>query len=117
MVYNVNSGERGYNYCFVRIAQYPEIEYDVYDDAKQSMITKKDRHPAVMPLQLAEKEISMWSNKDDLVLDPFSGSGTTAVASLKLYRSYIGVEQNYEYSIMSEKRIKDFSSTQSYELF
>ena len=117
LVYNVNSEQIDYNYFFIPIAQNPEIEYDIYDDVTQSMTTKKDRHPAVMPLQLAEKEISMWTNKDDLVLDPFSGSGTTAVASLKLYRNYIGVEQNYEYAIMSEKRIKDFSSTQSYELF
>ena len=49
-------------------------------------------HPATMPEQLATDHILTWSNEDDLVLDPFMGSGTTARMSIVTGRKYIGFE-------------------------
>lgn len=59
-------------------------------------------HPAVFPLELAKDHIMSWSNSDDIVCDPFSGSGTTARACKELKRNYIAFEVNpcyYEESL------------------
>jgi DNA modification methylase len=59
--------------------------------------TYDKRHPAVFPLELAEKVISYYSFKNDVVLDPFAGIGTTAVAAIKLKRRFVMIEENPEY--------------------
>jgi len=51
-------------------------------------------HPAIMPLDLAKRLIRLYSFVDDIVLDPFMGSGTTAKAALELGRHYVGYEIN-----------------------
>jgi len=65
----------------------------------------KGAHFAVMPLELAETCVKAGSRPDDLVLDPFSGSGTTGVAAVSLGRRYLGVELNPEYAAMARSRI------------
>ena len=65
----------------------------------------KTSHPAVFPLELAEKHILTWSNEGDTVLDPFMGSGTTGLAARKNERKFIGVECNAEYVEISQKKI------------
>jgi site-specific DNA-methyltransferase (adenine-specific) len=62
-------------------------------------------HPAPFPMALAEDHIRSWSNEGDLVYDPFMGSGTTALAAIKLNRNYIGSEISSEYCKLIEKRI------------
>ena len=62
-------------------------------------------HPATFPEKLAEDHIYTWSNKGDLVYDPFTGSGTTAKMSIKLDRNYIGSEISKEYCDIANKRI------------
>lgn len=62
-------------------------------------------HPAIFPEKLAEDHIISWSNKDDLILDPFMGSGTTAKMALKNERDFIGFELSQEYCDIAEKRI------------
>jgi DNA modification methylase len=54
-------------------------------------------HPAVFPDELAEKVIKYYSFKNDLILDPFCGSGTTCRIAKKLNRNYLGIELNKEY--------------------
>jgi site-specific DNA-methyltransferase (adenine-specific) len=54
-------------------------------------------HPATMPEQLAHDHIISWSNKGDLVIDPFMGSGTTARECIKTGRNYIGFEIDKTY--------------------
>jgi modification methylase len=60
-------------------------------------------HPAPFPLELVERIIS--STNAQLILDPFMGSGTTAVACKRLGRDYIGIEISKEYCKMAEDRI------------
>jgi DNA modification methylase len=55
------------------------------------------RHPAVFPLELAEKVIKYYSFKNDVVLDPFAGIGTTAIAAIKLKRRFVMIEENPQY--------------------
>ena len=59
----------------------------------------------MFPEKLIEPCIFAGSRKGDIVLDPFSGSGTTGIVCLQHQREYIGIELNPEYVELSEKRI------------
>ena len=63
-------------------------------------------HPAIFPESLARDHILSWSNEGDIVLDPFSGSGTTAKMAKHNGRKYIGIEVNPEYVEISLKRLE-----------
>lgn len=65
-------------------------------------------HPAVFPEILVRDHILSWSNKGDLVLDPFMGSGTTAVAALNTQRDFIGFEISEEYCKIAEDRLRNY---------
>ena len=62
-------------------------------------------HPCPFPLHLVKKCMIWTTQKKDIVLDPFLGSGTTAVACKELERDYIGIEINPEYCKIAEKRL------------
>ena len=66
---------------------------------------KKIGHPAPFPVELAERFINLYSYEKDLILDPFIGSGTTAIAAQKLNRHYVGYEINDEYCKLAKTRI------------
>lgn len=63
-------------------------------------------HPTEKPEELIERIILLGSNKGNLVLDPFLGSGTTGVLAKKLRRNFIGIEIDKIYFKIAEKRIK-----------
>jgi len=67
---------------------------------------KKIGHPAPFPVELPKKFINLYSFKDDLILDPFIGSGTTAVASKLLKRKYVGYEINKNYIEIANNRLE-----------
>lgn len=71
-------------------------------------------HPAPFPEKLAKDHVLSWSNPGDLVLDPFTGSGTTCKAAKELGRNFLGFEINPEYCKIAERRIAqevlDFAS-------
>lgn len=71
----------------------------------------KTGHPAVFPEKLAEDHIISWSNPNDIVLDPFMGSGTTAKMCVLNKRNYIGFEISEEYCDVANKRIKHYSTS------
>lgn len=64
-------------------------------------------HPTQKPEKLLAKLILASSNKDDIVFDPFLGSGSTSVTAKKLGRHYIGIEQSEQYCVWAEKRLAD----------
>ena len=68
---------------------------------------KNSKHPAPFPEQLASDHIISWSNENDLIYDPFMGSGTTAKMALLNKRNYIGSEISKEYCEIAEKRINE----------
>jgi site-specific DNA-methyltransferase (adenine-specific) len=63
-------------------------------------------HPTQKPEKLIAKLILASTKEGQFVLDPFLGSGTTSVASKKLRRHYLGIEQNHEYCCWAEKRLE-----------
>lgn len=64
-------------------------------------------HPAPFPERLVMDHILTWSNEGDIILDPFMGSGTTAVAAIKTNRHFIGFELSEEYCEIAEKRLNN----------
>ena len=67
---------------------------------------KKIGHPAPFPIELPQKFINLYTYKKDLVLDPFLGSGTTAVAAKLLERNFIGYEIEEKYIAIAKNRLK-----------
>ena len=70
---------------------------------------KLDQHCAAFPVELPYRLIKMYSFYDELVLDPFMGAGTTAVAAKQLGRNYLGFELNSEYIEIANNRLKETS--------
>jgi len=64
-------------------------------------------HPTEKPISLIAKFIQTSSNKDDIVLDPFAGSGTTGIACKKTGRNYILIEKDPEYVEIAKRRIEE----------
>ena len=62
-------------------------------------------HPAIFPEKLVHDHIISWSNKGEVVLDPFMGSGTTGKVARQLERNFIGIEISPEYFKIAERRI------------
>lgn len=63
-------------------------------------------HPTQKPLELFKRLVEMATDEGDIVIDPFMGSGTTALASLQLNRNWIGIDNNKEYIDLANKRIE-----------
>ncbi|HPT76686.1 MAG TPA: site-specific DNA-methyltransferase [Defluviitaleaceae bacterium] len=64
-------------------------------------------HPAMFPEQLAERVLKLFSYKNDVVLDPFNGAGTTTVVAKKTGRRYLGIDISEEYCKTAQKRIDE----------
>ena len=81
-------------------------------DIRMTSLTKKNekkewKHPTQKPLEILERIILACSDEWDLVLDPFSWSWTTWLASIKHKRKYIWIEKEKEYIELSIKRYKN----------
>lgn len=72
----------------------------------------KTGHPAVFPERLVSDHIQTWSQRDDVVLDPFAGSGTTGVAAVKGGRSFVGIEISPDYYEIMTGRVQSCSCTE-----
>ena len=70
------------------------------------VVNNKKKHSAAFPDALPEWFIKLFTDPGDLVLDPFIGSGTTAVAAIKLKRHYIGIEKQKKYWNVAQKNTR-----------
>ncbi len=70
------------------------------------IVNNKKNHSAAFPDELPEWFIKLFTDKGDLVLDPFIGSGTTAIVAIKLKRHYIGIEKHKKYWNLAQKNTK-----------
>ena len=75
----------------------------VWNIAPESV--KKVQHPAPFPIELPERCIKLFSYKEDIILYPFLGSGTTALACEKLNRKYVGIELSKNYYNLTIQRL------------
>lgn len=71
---------------------------------------KKIGHPAPFPEELPHRLIQLYTFKDDVVLDPFVGSGTTCLSAIKDKRNYVGYDINPAYIKLAEKRIQQYTN-------
>ena len=102
MIYHIGFGEE-LNFP----ANWNEERFDVWTIAiPQSNFKDKKMIPFQKPIKLFERIVRLGSREGDIVLDPFMGSGTTAVACIRLNRHYIGFEINKEYCQIAEQRLE-----------
>jgi site-specific DNA-methyltransferase (adenine-specific) len=72
---------------------------------------KKIGHPAPFPVELPHRLIQLYTFSEEVVLDPFMGSGQTAIAALKAGRRYVGYETSAEYIDLAQKRICEWQKS------
>jgi len=93
---------------------------DVWNTFSRVCGTFKERqgwHPCQMPELLLARIISVSTRPGDLVLDPFSGSGTTAAAAMQLKRDYCGIDISANYVENSEKRLSELTGYRKSTLY
>ena len=79
---------------------------DVWTDIHRVKHNKyRDEHPCQLPIHLLERIILMSSDERELILDPFLGTGTTAIAAKRLGRNFIGIEYDSKYVQISKSKI------------
>ncbi len=76
---------------------------------------RKVGHPAPFPLELPRRLIQLYTFPGDLVLDPFMGSGQTALAALRCNRHFVGYETNPDYVKLAEERIRLDADVQDFK--
>lgn len=98
-----------FEYIFVfakhPVNKYPNNNGYIHNVLNCSIAKSKGYSSAPFPIELPEFCINIFSKENDLILDPFMGSGTTAVACKKTKRNYIGFEQEQNYINISNKRL------------
>ena len=73
-------------------------------------------HPAMFPIELAKRVIRLYTDVGDVVLDPFMGSGTTAIAAISTNRHYIGIDKYEKYVKLANNNIRSFNQNLKLDL-
>lgn len=81
------------------------LDYPYYHKYYLDTVQHLDGHPTPKPLALMQKQVLLYSKPNDLILDPFCGSGTTCLAAKILGRRYIGIDITEKYCDLSRARI------------
>lgn len=101
-------------FTIIKIKGQP-MKRDVIECAVETI--KGCKHPAIYPLSIIKEIIKLLSKPNDIVLDPFIGSGTTAIAAKELNRRYIGIEINENYCKTTRERLKNVYPSKLMEIF
>jgi len=109
-LFNANGGEYLRREYEDLRREYEDLRYTFNNPGKVSSVwqippAKPNGHPTPKPEKLLERIINATSNPGDLVLDPFTGSGTTGAVAARLGREFIGIEKSEKYAEMAESRI------------
>jgi site-specific DNA-methyltransferase (adenine-specific) len=78
---------------------------------------RKIGHPAPFPIELPYRLIELYTFKNEIILDPFCGSGSTCIAAVKAGRHYIGYDTEEEYVRLAERRIREYKQQSIFPLF
>ncbi|MGP0107888.1 MAG: DNA-methyltransferase [Acidimicrobiales bacterium] len=85
--------------------EFVDATIDLWDIPTES--ATRVGHPAPFPVELPRRLIELYTYRGDLVMDPFMGSGSTAVASVRTERHYVGFDTDEEYVALAERRIAE----------
>ncbi len=99
------------------VGKMPDDVWNVFSRVCGTFKERTDWHPCQMPESLLKRIIAASSNPGDCVLDPFSGSGTTAAAAHQLGRNYVGIEISEKYVQNANERLADLRDRQHSNLF
>lgn len=92
--------------------QFGPLVSDVWTDIHRIRHKKRrDEHPCQLPIHLIERLLLMSSDEGDIVLDPFIGTGTTAIAAKRLGRKYIGIDIDPKYVEITNKKLEETEPT------
>ncbi len=83
--------------------------FSAHNNKHRNPVTGQIKHPTVKSIPLMERLIELLSDKNEIILDPFSGSGTTAIACLNTKRQFIVMEKEQKYYDIILKRVADFN--------
>lgn len=86
--------------------QFKKWVYAKWDIAPERNM-KKYKHPAMFPEELVARLLKLFSYKNDIVLDPFNGAGTTTAVAKRLNRRYLGIDISKEYCQKATQRINE----------
>jgi len=84
------------------------LKTNAHGDVWEFMQDMKNDHPAAFPVSLIDRIVSSTNAK--IVLDPFMGSGTTAISAINFKRNYIGIDISPDYCDMAKERIKNYQA-------
>ncbi len=95
-----------------QIHPFGSLVSDVWTDIHRIKHNKRrDKHPCQLPTPLLERLILMATDEGDVVLDPFIGTGTTAIAAKRLGRKYIGIDIDPQYVEITKKKLEKTTPT------
>ncbi|HEM55608.1 MAG: DNA methyltransferase [Caldisphaera sp.] len=92
-----------------------KYSFSIWRDIRKDAEETKLKHPALFPVELASRLIKIFTHKNDLVLDPFMGCGSTVIAAILEGRVGIGLELSEEYFKIAEKRVIELESKDKVE--
>lgn len=93
--------------------QFMEWTKSIWNFSTES--AKRVGHPAPFPVELPYRLIQLYTFKNDIVLDPFMGSGSAGIAAMKASRKYVGYESDRAYYKKGEERLNAFKNQQILE--
>jgi DNA modification methylase len=95
----------------ITMDEFVDATTDIWDIPTES--ATRVGHPAPFPVELPRRLIELYTYRDDLVLDPFMGSGSTAVAAVRTERHYVGFDTDETYVALAERRVAEERSLPS----
>lgn len=102
---DMKKSKHKFNYDVMKELNNGKQMKDVWETSLTKPSEKKyGKHPTQKPIELLERIILASTDENDLILDPFSGSGTTGIVANKLNRKYIGIEKEIEYLELTIRR-------------
>ena len=102
---DISKAKHKFNYDVMKKLNNNKQMKDVWETSLTKPSEKKcGKHPTQKPIELLEKIILASTDENDLILDPFNGSGTTGIVANRLKRKYIGIEKEKEYLDLTIRR-------------
>jgi len=102
---DISKTKHKFNYDVMKKLNNNKQMKDVWETSLTKPSEKKcGKHPTQKPIELLEKIILASTDENDLILDPFNGSGTTGIVANRLKRKYIGIEKEKEYLDLTIRR-------------